>query len=254
MALIGFDPDEANSIIAAFSDVDAIARVVQPGPDLPGLNPYGFYDVCIVNCVAAGEEAPPIARIARTRHSMLLVGELERILPILEQVAFLKNDFVVRPFRIEEMLLKADRLVRDADSPVKGEEGAHARRVLIVDDEELDSALIQAILTHVGFECEIARDGKQGIEMARRERPDVMLLDVFMPVMGGFDTLAALRADPTLHDLPVIMCTSDPAERGAVRGLQSGADDYIVKPFNAEEMVARVDRVVRNAESRRTSD
>jgi len=149
-----------------------------------------------------------------------------------------------------EVLLKANRLACN-HLYVEREYSPEQRHVLIVDDEARTTVLEETILKHAGFECQIARDGLEAIQMARQNRPDLVLLDVFMPKLDGFETLAALRKDPKLRDLPVIMVTADLTENDVVRGLQMGADDYVVKPFNAQEMVARIDRTLRNAEPRK---
>lgn len=253
LALTGFDPDESKSIMAALSEAGANVHIVTPGLDLPGLNPYGHYDVCVLNCTAPSDGSSPVTQMARAHRPVLLVGDLENIVANLAIVAGLKNDFVVRPLRLEEFLLKANRLARDSGAPLEGALGSDSLRVLIADDEERVGVMVSTILNHAGFECDIARDGFEAITMARQRRPDVVLLDVFMPKLDGFDALAAIRKDPELHDLPVIMVTSDLTESDVVRGFRLGADDYVVKPFNSQELVARIERTVRSAESRQAA-
>ena len=121
---------------------------------------------------------------------------------------------------------------------------------LIAEDEDVTGALIATILKFAGFECALAKDGHHALEMARQKQPDVVLLDVKMPKLDGFDTLMALRGRPETQDLPVIMVTGNHGEHDIVRGFQLGADDYIVKPFNARELVVRVDRAVRRSETK----
>ena len=93
-------------------------------------------------------------------------------------------------------------------------------------------------LKYQGFDVQVARDGAQAIDIARRFRPDVVVLDVMMPRMDGFDTLSRMRADGV--DAPVLFLTAKDAVEDRVRGLTIGGDDYVTKPFSLEEVVARV--------------
>lgn len=251
VAIAGFEAAEAPSISEAFASADAIPRVVVPGPRLPGVNPFAYYDVCVLNCVASGEEDSPSDQITRSHQPVLLIGEAEAVAQMLPLFVSARKDFITRPYRSEELLLRADQLIRGMEVNMGAStRSSDQRSVLIAEDEEVTNALIATILKFAGFECASARDGMEALEMARKKKPDVALLDVAMPMLNGFETLAALRREPEMKDLPVIMVTGDKSENDIVRGFQLGADDYIVKPFNARELIARVDRAVRKAEAK----
>ncbi|ANI90979.1 response regulator transcription factor [Dietzia timorensis] len=111
-------------------------------------------------------------------------------------------------------------------------------RILVCDDEPSIVELLQVSLKYQGFDVQVARDGAQALDIARRFRPDVVVLDVMMPRMDGFDTLSRLRADGV--DAPVLFLTAKDAVEDRVRGLTIGGDDYVTKPFSLEEVVARV--------------
>jgi two-component system response regulator RegX3 len=122
---------------------------------------------------------------------------------------------------------------------------APAPRVLIVEDEP---ALAQGLAEALGFQgyvCEVAGDGKKGYEAARRGAFDVLLLDVMLPEMSGFEVIERLRKDG--RKVPTILLTAKGAEEDRVRGLTLGADDYVTKPFGLKELVARVAAQVRRA-------
>ena len=119
------------------------------------------------------------------------------------------------------------------------------RRILVVDDEERMVRFIRMNLEHDGFQVSEAFNGKQAIQKLRDVNPDLILLDVMMPEMDGFDVLETIREG---GNVPIIMLTAKGEEDDRVRGLELGADDYITKPFSPREMVSRVKAVIRRTE------
>ena len=119
------------------------------------------------------------------------------------------------------------------------------RRILIVDDEERMVRFIRMNLEHDGFQVAEAFNGKQAIQKLRDVTPDLILLDVMMPDLDGFEVLETIREG---SNVPVIMLTAKGEEDDRVRGLELGADDYITKPFSPREMVSRVKAVIRRTE------
>ncbi|MEA2737554.1 MAG: hypothetical protein QOH05_861 [Acetobacteraceae bacterium] len=113
------------------------------------------------------------------------------------------------------------------------------RRILLADDNaDMRDYVIR--LLHAGYDVEAVRDGQEALAAARARRPDLILSDVMMPRMDGFGLLAGVRADPELRDLPVILLSARAGEEARLEGLEAGADDYLVKPFSARELIARV--------------
>lgn len=119
-------------------------------------------------------------------------------------------------------------------------------RILIVDDEPRFIRLIEANLQTEGYAIIKAKDGKQAVEQAASAKPDLVLLDVMMPEMDGFQACERIRQ---FSNVPIIMLTARGEEDQRIRGLNLGADDYIVKPFSAGEMLARVRAVLRRAQT-----
>ena len=122
-----------------------------------------------------------------------------------------------------------------------------AKTVLIVDDEKAIVDILDFNLRKEGYETLCAYDGPEGARMAREENPDLMLLDVMLPGMDGFEVCRALRSEGS--DLPIIMITAREEETDKVFGLENGADDYITKPFSMRELLARVKANMRRTAS-----
>ena len=116
------------------------------------------------------------------------------------------------------------------------------RRVLIVDDEHDLRSMLSSYLKADGFEVVQAENGKQGLELALSQKPDIVVLDVGLPGMDGFEVLRRLRSSSTV---PVIMLTARTEEVDRVVGLTVGADDYMTKPFSPRELVARIAAILR---------
>jgi DNA-binding response OmpR family regulator len=119
------------------------------------------------------------------------------------------------------------------------------RRILVVDDEERMVRFIRLNLEHDGFQVSEAFNGKQAVQRLRDVNPDLILLDVMMPDLDGFEVLEMVRE---ISNVPVIMLTAKGEEDDRVRGLEKGADDYVTKPFSPRELVSRVRAVLRRTE------
>ena len=118
------------------------------------------------------------------------------------------------------------------------------KHILTVDDETNIRRLLQVNLQRAGYRVTMACDGVEALESIRQERPDLIVLDVMMPRMDGFEVLRQLRMDTTTAELPVIMLTAKAQDADVFRGWQSGADCYLTKPFNPNELLVFVKRVL----------
>ncbi|HOJ79879.1 MAG TPA: response regulator [Clostridiales bacterium] len=114
------------------------------------------------------------------------------------------------------------------------------KKILVIDDTELMVRLTTDILTKHGYEVVSANNGVDGIKMVASEKPDLVLLDVVMPGIDGFEVCKLLRKDESNNLIPIIMLTAQGNEEDKLAGLEIGADDYITKPFNPRELVSRV--------------
>lgn len=118
-------------------------------------------------------------------------------------------------------------------------------QILVIDDDKVSRMAMHRLLTRDGHSVREAEDGPQGLHFARQFEPDLILLDVVMPGMDGFMVCQALRADPALAEVPIVMITSLEDKESRLRGLEAGADDFVSKPYQPEELRARVRTITR---------
>jgi diguanylate cyclase (GGDEF)-like protein len=126
-------------------------------------------------------------------------------------------------------------------------------RVLVVDDDADIARFIEVNLRAHGFDVHVASDGVEALGLAEQLRPDLVLVDVMMPRMDGFEVVDRLRSDPRTANVSIIMLTAKALTEDKVMGLTTGADDYIVKPFDPVELVARVKSALRRAREMRAT-
>jgi CheY-like chemotaxis protein len=119
------------------------------------------------------------------------------------------------------------------------------RRVLIADDEPITRMLVKLLLEKELYEVLEASTGRQAVEIAQRERPDLLLIDLNMPEMDGYQAIAQVRRELTLATMPIVVLTSEDGPGVERRVLDLGADDYIIKPFDVEVLLSRVNAVFR---------
>ena len=137
-----------------------------------------------------------------------------------------------------------DSLLRRGPAPYSEWMNAH---VLVVDDDSAVRELIVAALSDAGFDCVAAPDGTRAIDLARRDPPDAVVLDILMPGLTGDDVHRALRRDPRTRYTPVIFLSAQHESREKVKRLVEGADDYLTKPFDTDELAARVSAAIRRS-------
>jgi diguanylate cyclase (GGDEF)-like protein len=125
------------------------------------------------------------------------------------------------------------------------------KKIVIAEDDDAIAHLVAATLGDAGFLCLRARDGDEAIALARREAPDLLILDVMMPNTDGLEVARRLKADVLASRIPILMLTALGAVADRVKGLDAGADDYLAKPFDLRELAARVRALIRSAKRER---
>jgi two-component system response regulator MprA len=127
------------------------------------------------------------------------------------------------------------------------------QKVLVIDDEENIIEFIRLGLRYEGFQVESASDGEQGVTAAQRINPDVVILDLMMPGIDGLEVCRRLRDNPITHDVPILMLTAKDEVKDRIIGLKTGADDYLTKPFDFDEMLERIRAILRRQTRARAS-
>jgi len=224
IALAALDSQQLLAVSAAIETAGGDWQAFGRTPELAKLRSF---DALICGAAAANE-------LSAAGVPLLIVGAPE---------ADNAHDFVLPPVRGEEVVLRLQRLFDGgaihrapiAETPV----------ILTADDDPTTTAIVRAVVTQNAMTCHVARDGAEAFERARELVPDAIVLDVNMPFRDGFEVLSALREEPRTASIPVLMLTSVQQEADVVKGFRLGADDYVVKPFNPMELLARIRRLVR---------
>ena len=120
-----------------------------------------------------------------------------------------------------------------------------SEKAIVIEDEADILEVIQYNLEREGYRVLTARDGKEGLQLIKKEMPDIVLLDLMLPSLDGIEVCRKLREDPITHSIPIIMVTAKGEESDIVLGLGIGADDYVTKPFSPKELMGRVKAVLR---------
>lgn len=122
------------------------------------------------------------------------------------------------------------------------------KKILVVDDERHIVRLVEVNLTREGYDVIVAYDGIEALEQMAKEKPDMVVLDVMMPRMDGFEVLKKLQADPATRDIPIIMLTAKAQDADVFKGWSSGVSSYLTKPFNPRELLTFVERIFQSLE------
>jgi PAS domain S-box-containing protein len=189
-----------------------------------------------------GAPEPAVAAPATlSRHALAYVDVARRWIPASNPLSDVEVD-------------ETQSLLDPAETPAPRPVGHVAGRVLVVDDNADLRDYMRRILSQAGHEVTVAVDGQDALETVRASVPDLIVSDVMMPRLDGFGLLRELRADPALRETPVLLLSARAGEEARVSGLESGADDYLTKPFSARELLARVAGNLQLARLRRETE
>ena len=162
------------------------------------------------------------------------------------------DGYISKPIDTRSFLETVHNFFADAPTPLlsQGQGERYKKRVLIVDDEPMNIKLLEAMLPSSQYEVSRAHEASKGLEQALQTLPDLILLDVMMPGMNGYEVTRKLKSDPTTKEVPVILVTALAEEDDKIKGMQAGADDFINKPVQKVELLARVRSLIQLKELR----
>ncbi len=126
--------------------------------------------------------------------------------------------------------------------------------ILVIDDDDLVSRTLQRALKIYEYQVMTANSGIEGLQLARRHRPDLFILDIMMPGVDGYQVCRQIRGDPLLQDLPVLFLTAKAKDEDKIEGFRAGGDDYLIKPFNMQELELRVKAILRRSQPEKVDD
>ncbi|RCK71945.1 MAG: Phosphate regulon transcriptional regulatory protein PhoB (SphR) [Anaerolineae bacterium] len=126
-----------------------------------------------------------------------------------------------------------------------------AKNILVIEDDEIVARTIERSLRGEEFKITVANSGIEGLKIARKLIPDIVILDVVMPGMDGYTVCREMRADPALQDVPILFLTAKIKDEDKIAGFNAGADDYLSKPFNIDELILRVRAILRRSQRAR---
>ena len=197
----------------------------------------------------AAEDALYPANLFRVRKPALVIGNRDILSRVSSWTHGGVREPVTAPWETEDAIWRAAMMLSRA--PVtkirKGHRRNSQKRILIGDADTSVSALLSAFLTQEGMECHIADNGVATLSLAKTKEADAVIIDASMPGLDGFELLAAIKRDPSMQHVAVVMLTSRQSESDTLRAFGLGADDYLVKPFSPMEVAARIKRLLARA-------
>jgi len=122
-------------------------------------------------------------------------------------------------------------------------------QIIIIEDDKHISKLVKYNLEKAGYDCTVADEGEEALDVLAKERPDLIILDIMLPKMDGFEVCRAIKQNTKLKNIPIIMLTAKGEEVDRIVGLELGADDYVVKPFSPRELILRIKAILKRGKS-----
>ena len=240
--LAGFSESEAKRIIQVLDRTECFTLLIDSPPE--GLTKAAAerFDIILLNLNGAAGSACQRNSSAGLDKPVLLVGSRACLTDDVVEVETPARDFLVTPWDSEELLVRCCKLLSGNSRKTAPSERKGPAQVVIADDDPAIGALLTAVLRRTGAECRLARSGAEALTLVREVLPDVVILDVNMPGMDGFEVLTNLRADDRAARIPVVLLTARQQEADVLKGFSCGASDYITKPFNPLEVTARIAR------------
>ena len=249
-AAVNFDDVEALHLMETLEQVRAFVRILDGWPDSLQKE-ANLYDGLILNIRDHMGENPFAGLLATSNIPLVAVGSSSASVEAVLNAHLDEHDFLLRPWSTNELLFRCYTVTsRTAQRRARnlGRSADSRPRILIGDDDQTTVALVQMTLKNYSMDCEAASDGGGVLHSALTSRPDVILLEINIPKLDGFEVLAALKNDDRTRNIPVFVLTSRQQETDILRGFSLGAEDFVTKPFSPMELVARIKRTLKRSQ------
>ena len=245
IALVGFDHGEAERVAATVESTGAFSRSLDGNAFRSASDQCRHFDLVVIRLESELDTETTHA-IQNQPKPVLLIGSAGSI----GVDSGLGNhvDFALWPVRAEELLMRAHRLLSAPRTETPLGSGDN-RSIVVADDDPTVNALIEHTLTSYEFDCHTAESGTEALELVQKTQPAAAILDVNMPGMSGFEVLSRLKSAKQTRSVPVFLVTARRREVDVLRGFSLGAEDYVTKPFNPIELVARLKRILNGSRS-----
>jgi two-component system, cell cycle response regulator DivK len=242
VGLAGFSEPEASRIAKVLDRAECFTLCMETPPEGLSTTALERFDIVILNLngpaglVCQNHTSPGLDK------PILLVGSRSCVPTEVISIEAPARDLLMTPWDSEELLVRCCKLLSwdSRHSAPPDREGPP--QIVIADDDPAIGALLTAVLRRSGAKCHLARSGTEALALVREVLPEVLILDVNMPGIDGFEVLTNLRADNLTARIPVVLLTARQQEADILKGFSCGASDYITKPFNPMEVTARVAR------------
>jgi DNA-binding response OmpR family regulator len=237
IALVGLPDSDCARLREVLETQGAFCRTVQRDAVIPAIRTLETFDAVLFGLGGAPVASPVQQAILESCSApvLMLAGE-EDLGKRFHALGRMSRGYAVWPCAASEVVMRLCTLLRmNADQP-----RVHVPTVVIADDDPVISAVLETTLARHGFACLVAEDGDEALVLAQQFRPAVVILDVNMPGNDGFSVLRQLKADERTAAARVLMLTGSADPEDVRRGCSLGTDDYVLKPFNAAEVAARV--------------
>jgi PleD family two-component response regulator len=239
IAFVGFSAEEASPFQKVFDAGNAFCRLLtQQDAGGSGLRPF---DLALLR-LDDKETSPLLSDKETHRLPFLLFGSSAAVQRNFAVAQDKVTDFLLRgTWSADDLQLRALKLLTSNNQAGKAATQSGGKKTLVIaDDDSSITTLLSMTLKKAGFDTHVASDGGQAVDLAKKVRPDLMIVDVNMPHRDGFEVLAMLRQSAETSATKVLMLTACEQEVDVLRGFGLGADDYVIKPFNPMEISARV--------------
>jgi CheY-like chemotaxis protein len=250
LAFIGFDKTDSNKILRTIEPVGIFSHFFNWTDALPSTAVFRHFHMLILNALTEDSQSlwMKLKELARYKIPILLAGSAQFLFQHSTEIRKHTRDFMFTPWHDEEILLRVYHLLSEIEKQraAATQSAANERpRVVIADDDPTTTVLISTILKKNGMECFIANNGMQAVELVKAIAPQAAIFDINIPHLDGFEVLAALKNDAQTSGVPVILLTARQQETDIIRAFALGTDDYLTKPFNPMELLARLQRLLK---------